>query len=280
MFARLSCLVLAAFLALSGAAFAQEPTPTPTPTPEPREERSDEVRDIYRDYRRDGAIEGCDHERGDLRDALDGLDAQADLETPDLRPLLEAAIESHRDGTCEELAEQEEQEQQQEDDTTDDGFVTPPPTVPSTPSTPSTPPSTDFGGSLDPLPGGGGGGGSGDSGPPTADDVSPLDPEITPVPPATEAPPASTTIPPSEAAGPAATPSAVFRNADDGVPLPVLLLGGLVALVALLALLLALLGRLGWGERAPAGPRRAWREAAFRAGGTWSDFADWIRVGR
>jgi hypothetical protein len=53
-----------------------------------------------------------------------------------------------------------------------------------------------------------------------------------------------------------------------------------LALAALLALLYAALSRLGWGERRLAGFRRAWREAMFRAGGTWGDFADWIRVGR
>jgi hypothetical protein len=50
--------------------------------------------------------------------------------------------------------------------------------------------------------------------------------------------------------------------------------------VALAALLYAALSRLGWGERRLAGVRRAWREATFRAGGTWGDFADWMRVGR
>jgi hypothetical protein len=54
----------------------------------------------------------------------------------------------------------------------------------------------------------------------------------------------------------------------------------LLALIALAALLLAAAGRLGWAESTLAGPRRAVREATFRAGGTWGDFADWIRLGR
>ena len=58
------------------------------------------------------------------------------------------------------------------------------------------------------------------------------------------------------------------------------MLAGLLALLALLALLFAAAGRFGWAESRLAGPRRALSEATFRAGGTWGDFADWIRVGR
>ena len=104
---------------------------------------------------------------------------------------------------------------------------------------------------------------------------------MTPVPPA-DAPP-STTIPPAEAGGaplPAAPPAPVYTNADDGVPLSLIILAAVLGVLALIALALALISRSGWGERALAGPRRAWREAAFRAGGTWGDFADWMRVGR
>ncbi len=97
-----------------------------------------------------------------------------------------------------------------------------------------------------------------------------------------DAPP-STTIPPAEAGVapiPAAPPAPVYANADDGVPLSLVVLAAVAGVIALIALLLALTSRTNWGERALAGPRRAWREAAFRAGGTWGDFADWIRVGR
>jgi len=93
-------------------------------------------------------------------------------------------------------------------------------------------------------------------------------------------PPAAATQPAPEPSGPAATPAPVYVNADDGVPISLIVLAGLLALVALLALLYAALSRLGWGERRLAGIRRAWREATFRAGGTWGDFADWMRVGR
>jgi hypothetical protein len=112
--------------------------------------------------------------------------------------------------------------------------------------------------------------------PPSADDVRPLSPEVTPVPPATTPVPAGA----AEPSGPEVTPAPVYANADDDVPVALVVLAALIGAVALAALILALLSRAGWGDRALAGPKRAWREAAFRAGGTWGDFADWIRVGR
>jgi hypothetical protein len=54
----------------------------------------------------------------------------------------------------------------------------------------------------------------------------------------------------------------------------------LLVVLALGALLLALAGRFGWADERLAGVRRALREASFRAGGTWGDFADWVRLGR
>ena len=50
--------------------------------------------------------------------------------------------------------------------------------------------------------------------------------------------------------------------------------------MTLLAVLLALAARrFGWGEERFAGARHAWGEAAYRAGGTWGDFVDWVRLG-
>jgi hypothetical protein len=54
----------------------------------------------------------------------------------------------------------------------------------------------------------------------------------------------------------------------------------LLGLLALAALAYAVVSRLGWADGRLSGVRRAWREAAFRAGGTWGDFADWMRPGR
>jgi hypothetical protein len=228
-------------------------------------ERSKAVKKVYRDYRDDGIIEACDHTEKALQKTLDDLAPEEDVETPDLRPALEAAIEQLQDEDCPE--------------------PTPTPTPTATPAPSSTPaptstpaPSNDDSlGSVTP-PGGGNGGGGGGANPPSSKDVTPLDPSVTPVPPATT--PAPAAPPAAEPSGPSATPAPTYRNADDGVPLSLLVLAGLLALLALLALLYAALSRLGWGERWLTRIRRAGREATFRAGGTWGDFADWIRVGR
>jgi hypothetical protein len=124
-----------------------------------------------------------------------------------------------------------------------------------------------------PLPGGDGGG---SPPPPDASDVAPLDPEVTPVPPAATPAPAAPAPVPAEPSGPAATPQPVYSNTDDELPPSLLALAALLVLVALLGLLFVLAGRFGWAES----QRRALREATFRAGGTWGDFADWIRLGR
>ena len=64
----------------------------------------------------------------------------------------------------------------------------------------------------------------------------------------------------------------------EGTPVGLLIALGLLAL-ALLAVLLALAARrFGWGEERFAGARHAWGEAAYRAGGTWGDFVDWVRA--
>jgi hypothetical protein len=244
-------------------------TPEPSPTREPAPERSDAVRAIFRDFRRDARINGCKHELADLRKALKSLTDEEQVESPDLRYLLQAAIDTHKSGDCEEQAAEE------DDDESATPTPTPTPTV--TPTvTPIPSPTVDPGSAFSPSTGNGDSGGTGD--PLGSDDLSPVSPELTPVPPA-DAPP-STTIPPAEAAAPPPAPAPVYSNPDDPVPVALVVLAGLLGVLALVALALALVSRAGWGERALAGPTRAWREAAFRAGGTWGDFADWIRVGR
>jgi hypothetical protein len=254
-------LALIALLLLSAPAAAQDE----------QQERPKGVEKVYRDYEDDGVIEACDHTKRALKRTLEELPPEADVDTPDLRPALEAAIEQHEDGDCEEP----EPTPTPEPTATPDATATPAPTTAPTPA-PDDPVDS---GSVDPVPGrGGGGGGGGGPSPPGAEDVKPLAPEITPVPPATTPAPAAPA--PAEPSGPAVTPAPVYSNADDGVPLSLLVLAGLLALLALLALLFAAAGRFGWAESRLAGPRRALREATFRAGGTWGDFADWMRLGR
>jgi hypothetical protein len=196
------------------------------------------------------------------------LPREADVDNPDLRPALEAAIEQHDDGDC----------RGPEPTPTPEPTATPNPTATPAPTTapaPTTPPDS---GSIDPLPPVTGGGTP--PSPPGAGDVDPLPPDVTPVPPATTPAPA---VPPpalAEPTGPEVTPAPVYSNTDDGLPFSLLVLAALLALLALLALVFAGAGRLGWADQRLAGPQRALREASFRAGGTWADFADWLRAGR
>jgi hypothetical protein len=232
------------------------------------DERAEAVDKVLRDYRDDGVIEACDHTRRALRDTLEQLPPEADVETPDLRPALEAGIEQVKADECEEEPEPT-------------PSPTPAPTSVPTPAPTAAPTVPDDSGddslgTVTPLPDTGRGGGDGGSGTPGPGDVTPLDPEVTPVPPA--ATPAPAAPAPAEPSG--APPPPTYVNEDDGVPVSLLVLAGVLALAALLALLYAVLSRLGWGERRLTGVRRAWDEARFRAGGTWGDFADWLRVGR
>jgi hypothetical protein len=61
---------------------------------------------------------------------------------------------------------------------------------------------------------------------------------------------------------------------------PAIILGALALAIAVCALLYALLRRLGIAEERVGRVGHAWREAGWRAGGTWADFRDWVRTGR
>jgi hypothetical protein len=230
-------------------------------------ERSKAVKKVYKDYQDDGVIEACDHSQKALQKTLDELPPEADVDTPDLRPALEAAIEQVQKNDCPVPTPSP----------TPSPTTTPAPAPTSTPAPVTPPDDTGSDDSLGTVPPPGGNDGGGGNPPPTQDDVTPLQPEVTPVPPAETPAPA---VPPAEPSGPAATPAPVYENSDDSLPVALLVLGGLAVLLALLALLYAALSRLGWAERPLTRVRRAWREAAFRLGGTWGDFADWMRVGR
>jgi hypothetical protein len=74
---------------------------------------------------------------------------------------------------------------------------------------------------------------------------------------------------------PAATPALVSRP-HEGTPVGLLIALGVLALGLLLTLLALAARRF---DRLP-GARHAMGEAAWRAGGTWGDFVDWVRFGR
>jgi hypothetical protein len=103
-------------------------------------------------------------------------------------------------------------------------------------------------------------------------------PQATPS--ATPQPTPTATAPPATPAATPAEPTYTTVAHNDSVPIGLWILFGLLALSLLAWMVLALLGRTGWGEERLAGPRHAWAEARYRADGVWSDFTDWLRLGR
>jgi hypothetical protein len=103
-------------------------------------------------------------------------------------------------------------------------------------------------------------------------------PQATPS--ATPQPTATATPPPATPAATPAEPTYTTVAHNDPFPLGLWILAGLLVLSLLAWIVLTALGRTGWGEERLAGPRHAWAEARYRAGGVWSDFTDWLRLGR
>lgn len=113
---------------------------------------------------------------------------------------------------------------------------------------------------------------------------SPADP-----PAKTPAAPGATVTPnptPDPAAAAAADDQAIARSAlttevsGAGTPAPVVALGVLGALLALAGLAYGLAFWLAWDPRWMQRTRHAVAEAGWRTGNTWSEFADWVRLGR
>jgi hypothetical protein len=296
--ARLTGAAAALALALLAApAAAQDPTPTPTATPSPtpsatatpsptptpeeqeraerdaRDRKAKGVRSIYRDFERDGRIDDCDHTLRSLKRARRSIEDSYKEEYPDFRDALTAAIERHNDGDC------EEQEQELEDRNSDPtptatpapGGTTPAPTTPppTTPPPTTPPPTTPDSGSLPDF----GAGGSGDSG----GQVDPL-PEDTPAPGEDAIPEGTPSPTPAAQAAPTPTPRLIVTRAAAS---PNMFVPGALLAIALLGLLIAALSAL-FAKRSDrlAGVGHAWREAAWRTSGAWSDFSDWLRSRR
>lgn len=241
-------------------------TPTPEPTPTPAEEKQAKlrkrkvVRRVYRDFRDDGRIDNCKHSRLALKRTLQSISDQYDVDFPDFREAVKAAIKDWDKKVC--------------------VVATPTPTPTPTPSAtpaptaaPTTAPPTDSGN----LPGFGtdnnNGSGSGTTPPPLQDSTPtpPSEGDVTPV------QPVPTPAPATPAPAPQDAQLVVTRpDGDTNLLLPALLLAAALlglAVAGASALAARRGGRLaGWGH--------AWREAGYRATGAWGDFSDWLRVGR
>jgi hypothetical protein len=201
--------------------------------------------EVYQDYAVDGRIDPCKHSSKTLKLALDNVPPDIEQYASEYPSEIQSAIEARARGECA---------------VKKSGSVAP--VVPPT----------------------GGGGVATPGGAPT--------PAPTPVP--TEVP-TKTVVP--EPPGPdgtatagaaaATTPAPTATDteltsgtASNDAPLPVLLLGVLAVLLALTALLFAAMRRFGIADDRLAPVGHAFREARWRAGGTWEDFLDWVRTGR
>ena len=106
----------------------------------------------------------------------------------------------------------------------------------------------------------------------------------------TTPPPPGATVTPAPAPDPTASAAASdqqiartaqqARSSDAGAPAPVVALGIIGGLLALGGLAYALAFWLAWDSRGLRRARHAVGEAGWRAGNTWSEFADWVRAGR
>lgn len=112
-------------------------------------------------------------------------------------------------------------------------------------------------------------------------------PAATPTPGATESgqqpPPAATatpTPPPPPAPTPSPAPASAQAQDDEDLPIAGIALAALALAVALAALTVLFMSRGEEGEQRMARVRHVWGEAAYRAGGAWLDFKDWVRLGR
>jgi hypothetical protein len=200
----------------------------------------DDVEAVFDDFRADGVIDPCRHTVAELRRAEDAITDEIEELSPDLPGAVAAAIEGHERGEC--------------DDSDDDPTptATPSPSATASPApSPTESPTPAPSATASPAPS------------PTAAPES----EAVPVPPVAT---------PSATPTPTPSPAVTVDEGGEGVPAPVWALAAAGALAALAGALWLLVASRGRRDRAAF----AWREAAWRAQGTWLDFRDWVRIGR
>jgi cell division septation protein DedD len=210
---------------------------------------------VYDDYRNDAALTPCGHSVKTYRRTLREITPDIEEQTPAFRPAVEAALRERESGK-QPCAEPGSGEQDQNAAPAPGATpVSPPASVqPAQPAKPAPVQPAKPAQPAQPAP------------------AQPANPAPSPTPTPTVAPAAPVT---SSSPAPASAPVLLDRP-HHGTPVGLLIALGLLAL-CLLAVPLALLARRL--DRFPAA-RHAWGEAAYRAGGTWSDFLDWARVGR
>jgi hypothetical protein len=216
---------------------------------------SRDAQKVYDDYRTDAAIQTCAHTVKAYRRTLREITPDVEEETPAFRPAVEAALRERERGTgnCESPVD----EGQTQDPTTGNAGSGSP-AAPAAPAPGPAKPAPAKPAPAAPAPA------------PSRPAPSNAAPQATPT--ATVAPP-----PPVTSSSPTLPSDPVLvDNPREGTPLGLLI--GLGALALALLLVLAGLAARRF-DRFP-GARHAWGEAAYRAGGTWGDFVDWVRLGR
>jgi hypothetical protein len=201
---------------------------------------ADDFDQVFKDYAKDGRIDPCKHSAAQLQRARKDVPPDIEQYAPDFPDALDQAIETRARGRC--------------------GEKKPAPvgTTPAAPSTSGpvgtkTTPSTATTGANGPTAAAGG------------------------------APPAPT---PDSAPQGAPTDDAIARAADrshdtgSDVPAPLIALAILAAALALAALAVGVARWRGWDPPWALRTRHALGEAGWRAGNTWSEFADWVRQAR
>ncbi len=198
-----------------------------------------------------GRLDPCSFSKADLTAALKGIPKQIATTVPAVRAAMESGIAAHDRGSCKGIVPTG-------GATRSTAAVPPTVTTPATASTPATTPSA-ASTTEGPVPGAVA---PGDTGTPST---------ATPTP-STPAAPAATTPAPAVAPAPVA-----HHHGRTALIVAAVVVGAL----ALLALLTWLWWRVrGLDPEWTKAWRQAWGEAAYRTSSTWSEFADWLRLGR
>lgn len=201
-----------------------------------------------------GQLDHCAFTRSELEAALRGIPPEIRDVVPDIRRAIADGIAAHQRGDC--------RGARAGGATPGSAGGTTTPGTSTTPGTPTTPGAT----APDPT------------SPDAPTSSTPTDTTTAPA-----APPTGTTTPPGSEPGPGThAPTTEVDASGGGRDLTPLW----IALIVAGALLLAALFVWGWGWMRGWDPawvaraRHAWGEAGFRTTSTWSEFTDWLRLGR
>lgn len=212
---------------------------------------ADTFDEVFKDYAADGQIDPCDFTTKELNEVRDDVPPDIEQYAPDFPAALTLAIEARGKGGCAKAKAAPSGSSSGE----------------AAPAAPATPPS-------------GGGGGAA----PAPESPAPPTPDPTAATPVPETPqPAPAPVPAEVAADGAITRAAQAELAagrSDDLPAAIVGLGVLAVLLALTGIAWLLARTLAWDPAWGASVRHACEEAGWRVSGTWSDFTDWIRLGR